>query len=72
MTQVFEDLELNNFTWWIKSVTYDWIELKASIEVYMQENGSSLIHSRSYVFDCLTTWTEEDVTTAITTLPCFA
>lgn len=70
--QVFHDLTLKDFTWRIKTVTYNWESGKACIEVAMKEEGSAMPeHSRTYEFDCNTVWTDEDALNAILSLEQF-
>jgi len=48
MTQITEDLELENFTYQIKRVIYNWIDDTVTVEVIFKEGVYP--HSRSFTY----------------------
>ena len=60
MAQITEELELNdNFTWFVKTVNYDWKSSTVSIECIFQEG--KFRHSRTFNYQAKHGMLEKDV-----------
>ena len=64
-----QDIELKDFTWWINSVRYDWVNNKAHVEIHAKE--LNLVHSREFEFDCDSDWTSQTALSKILELETF-
>lgn len=57
---ITNDLELNDdFTWFVKSVNYDWENLKVIVECIFQEG--KFRHSRTFEYDATDGMLEKDI-----------
>lgn len=65
----FGDIELKDFEWKIKGVTYDWENNLAFVEVYAWEKHK--IHSRTFSFPCTEEWTAQNAFDALMELDAF-
>lgn len=65
----FDDIELKNFEWKIKGVTYDWDNDLALVEVHAWEKHK--VHSRTFSFPCTEQWTAKQAMDAILSLETF-
>jgi len=61
--KTFADIEIKDFTWFIKGVTYDWQSDIANVEVYAKE--THYWHSRTFSFDCNEAWLPDRAETEI-------
>lgn len=65
----FDDIELKDFEWKIKGVSYDWENDHALVEVHAWEKHK--VHSRTFIFPCAEQWTAQDAIDALMTLDTF-
>jgi len=64
-------IEYGDFFWEVANVTYDWVGGNAQVQVLFWKINKGNAFKRTFILDCNTEWSTQDVIDNLLTLDCF-